>query len=125
MAGATYQNGLSGASVWVALRVASVNLVFEPSAAMRSMSATTSVRACTASVVDDSTRKSARTEVAPRRELDDPRHHPPPQDVVGQVRPVALDADLYPVGRLGQVQQTGRRVQEADGLLGAALRAGR
>ena len=62
LAGATYQNGLSGASVWVALRVASVNLVFEPSAAMRSMRATTSVRACTASVVDDSIRKSARTE---------------------------------------------------------------
>ena len=62
-AGATYQKGLNGAWVWVACRVASVNLVLVPSAAMRSMSATTSVRACTASVVADSIRKSARTEL--------------------------------------------------------------
>ena len=52
LAGATYQNGLSGASVGVACNVASVNFVFGPSAAIRSMSATASVRAWTASVVD-------------------------------------------------------------------------
>src|ERR1700722_6384027 len=63
LAGATYQNGLSGASTGVARNVASVNFVFDPSAAIRSMSATASVRACTASVVDDSTRKSAFTEL--------------------------------------------------------------
>ena len=63
LAGATYQNGLSGASTGVARSVASVNFVLEPSAAIRSMSATASVLACTASVVDDSTRKSARTEL--------------------------------------------------------------
>ena len=61
LAGATYQKGLSGASVCVTFNVASVNLVFDPSAAIRSISATTSVRACTASVVADSTRKSACT----------------------------------------------------------------
>src|SRR3984957_7683350 len=63
LAGATYQNGLSGASTGVAFSVESVNDVFDPSAAIRSISATASVLACTASVVDDSTRKSAFTEL--------------------------------------------------------------
>jgi hypothetical protein len=62
LAGATYQNGLNGAPTGVARNVALVNDVLEPSAAIRSMSATASVRACTASVVADSTRKSAFTE---------------------------------------------------------------
>ena len=54
-----------------------------------------------------------------RRQPDEPGHHPPAQDVVAQLGPVGLDPHLEVAGAGHQLDQAGRRVDEADGLLGA------
>ena len=92
--------------MWVCASTVSVTWVEVPSAAIRSSSATTSVRACTASVVADCETKSTRMAAARGRESHQTGHHPSPQDVVVQGGAIGFDPDLHPGGVLHQFEES-------------------
>ena len=118
LAGATYQNGLSGASTGVAFSVASVNFVLR-ALGRHQVHERHRVRPRLHGVGGRRLHQEVRPDrVSGCRQLDDPRHHPAPQDVVGQILLRALDPHLHAVGGLRQVRQPGRRTVEPDGSLG-------
>ena len=97
--------------------------VREPSAAIRSSSATTSVRACTALVLADSLTKSTRCAPAARRQRDQAGHDAPTQDVVAQLRPVGLDPHLEVARVLDQLQEPGEGCTSPTGSFGLPARS--